>query len=176
MLQEPLPIRVDREPTRVILSEVLWESGTPHRVAMILPNTIAVSLFTRILLVLCAIYALYALWVMSRYLRMWGAARRAGAPLGMVAIVRMNWRKVDPEEVVKVYGLARQAGLDLTVVQIERHVTQGGRVLRVIEAYRLASTTKIRITWRDLCQRDLAGDDAIQVVQDRIAALEKRVT
>ena len=133
------------------------------------------SLFNKILLVLLVIYALYALWVVLRYLRFWSAARRAGAPLGLAAIIRMRWRRVDPGEVVEVFGLAREAALDVTIDQIERHVTQGGRVLRVIEALRVASTTKIRMKWRDLCQRDLAGEDVVQIVQDRIKELEKRV-
>ena len=132
-------------------------------------------LFTKILLFLLALYAVYFLWIMVRYLRTWAAARKAKAPLGLAAIIRMRWRHVDPGEVVEAYGLARQAGLDPTVDQIELHVTKGGSVLRVIEALRLATTTKIRLNWPDLCQRDLAGEDVIQVVQKRIEALEKRV-
>lgn len=133
------------------------------------------SLFTKILLVLLVLYALYFLWIVVRYLRIWSASRRAGAPLGLASIMRMRRRRVDPGEVIEVYGLVRQAGLDVTVAQIELHVTKGGRVLRVIEALRLASTTKIRLKWRDLCQRDLAGEDVVQVVQERINELEKRV-
>ena len=80
--------------------------------------------------------------------------------------------KVDPAEVIEVYGLSRAVGLDVAVDQIERHVSQGGRVLRVIEALRLASTTKLRLKWRDLCQRDLAGEDVGQVVKERMKELE----
>lgn len=133
------------------------------------------SLFQKIILVLLVVYTFYALWIILKYLRTLAAARRAGTPLGLKAIVRMRWCKVDPAEVIEVYGLSREVGLDVAVDQIERHVSQGGRVLRVIEALRLASTTKMRLKWRDLCQRDLAGEDVVQVVKDRMKELEKRV-
>ena len=49
-------------------------------------------LFTKILLFLLALYAVYFLWIMVRYLRTWAAARKAKAPLGLAAIIRMRWR------------------------------------------------------------------------------------
>ena len=134
---------------------------------------LAISLLGWIVRVLAVLYALYALAVVVKYVRMHRASRKVGAPLSYGDLIRMRWRKIDPTEVIEAFDLSRQERLDLPLDEIERHHVHGGRVFHVIEAMALAQSRKMRTSWRDLCQRDLGGEDVVQHIQDRIDAVSK---
>ena len=140
----------------------------------IAPNTfLAMSMLTWIVLGLAVLYALYALVVLAKYVLMHRASRKAGAALGFGELIRMRWQKLDPMEIIEAFDLAQKERLDLQIDQIQRHTVQGGRVFSVIEALALAKSRGIRTTWRDVCQRDLNGENVVQYIQDRIDRVDE---
>lgn len=128
-----------------------------------------------ILVVLFILYGLYAVSLVARYALMRRASRRAGAPLDLVDLIKMRWRKVNPYEIIDAYEHSVAADLKLTVEQIEEHVIHGGRVDRVVQALALARSRNMRAEWGDLCQRDLDGENVVGMIQKRIEEVEKPV-
>ena len=126
------------------------------------------SLLVWIVLVLALLYLAYALTVVSRYLRIRRAARDAGAPLGLRDLIAMRWRKVDPVFIIEAYDKAHRVSLDLTCEQLEHHLSQGGDVNRVIEALSIVNARGLRDRWKDLCRRDLAGENVVEIVKKRV--------
>ena len=129
-----------------------------------------------ILYILAWVFGLYALAIILKYLFTWRAARRAGASIGLGGLIAMRSRKVNPRIVVDAYVAARNAGVDVAIEDIERHHSHGGRVENVIEALRLASPRRLRVTWRDLCRQDLAGQDVVEAIRKRIEAADRTAT
>ena len=135
-------------------------------------STLAMGLLKWIVLVLALLYLAYALTVVARYLKIRRAARDSGAPLGLRDLIAMRWRKVDPVFIIEAYDEAHRAGLDLTCEQIEHHLSQGGDVNRVIEALIIVNARGLRDRWKDLCRRDLSGENVLKIVKKRVEQVE----
>src|SRR5262249_61836236 len=67
-------------------------------------------------------------------LRLWIAAKAAGASVGMLTLVAMRLRRVPPDTIVAAYISAVKAGLDIQVNLLEAHYLAGGRVEAVVNA------------------------------------------
>ena len=142
--------------------------------AKIVPNSfLAMSMLRWIILGLAVLYGLYLLVVLGKYIMMYLTSRKAGAALGFGDLIRMRWQKLDPMEIIEAFDLAQQERLDLDIDQIQRHHAQGGRIFFVIEALALAKSRGIRTTWRDVCQRDLNGENVVEYIQVRIDRVEE---
>ena len=126
-----------------------------------------------ILLIIACVFVLYTLAVVVKYMFMLRRGRQAGAAIGLGDLIAMRMRKVDPGTVVDAYLTARNAGVDVNINDVERHQSHGGRVENVIEALRLAATRQLRVTWRDLCQQDLNGDNVVELIRNRLKAAEQ---
>src|SRR3954470_14660926 len=67
-------------------------------------------------------------------LRLWIAAKAAGASVGMLTLVAMRLRRVPPDTIVAAYISAVKAGLEIQVDLLEAHYLAGGRVEAVVNA------------------------------------------
>ena len=131
------------------------------------------GLFSKILIGVVCLFAFYGLSIVLGHLLILRAARRAGASLTYGQLLAMRRRRTNPRQVVAMLTEAGIRGLDVSIEQIEQHETHGGRTLQVIEALRLAGTRKLGISWQDLCRRDLAGEDVLEFVRQRVAEHDK---
>jgi len=67
---------------------------------------------------------------------LWWQSVLSKAPVGLMAIVLMRFRKVNPTVIVTARITAKKAGIDIPSDLLEAHYMSGGRVSRVISALR----------------------------------------
>ncbi|MFU8828148.1 MAG: flotillin-like protein FloA [Phycisphaerales bacterium] len=90
------------------------------------------------------------------------------AKVGMLDLIGMKFRKVDPKTIVISRIRAAKAQLDVSVNQLETHYLAGGRVPSVINALIAADRAKIDLPWDTACAIDLAGRDILDAVQTSV--------
>src|SRR5688500_5745617 len=77
---------------------------------------------------------LVALLFIFQYLSLWAQAWLSGAYVGLLELVGMRFRKVDPRVIVLSRIRAVKAGIDASTNQLETHYLAGGNVPRVVNA------------------------------------------
>ena len=104
--------------------------------------------------------------VLSRYFALWLQAYMTGTRIGILSLVMMSLRKVDPKIIVRCKVMAVQAGLDSFATDaIEAQYLAGGDVLRVTLALIVAHRAGIPLNWDTAAAVDLAGRDVLEAVQ-----------
>lgn len=97
-------------------------------------------------------------------LRLWIAAKAAGAAVGMLTLVAMRLRRVPPDTIVAAYISAVKAGLDIQVNLLEAHYLAGGRVEAVVNALISADKAGMNLDFRRAAAIDLAGRNVLEAV------------
>jgi uncharacterized protein YqfA (UPF0365 family) len=106
------------------------------------------------------------LLVVSRYFALWLRAYVTGTRIGMLSLVLMSLRRVDPRVIVHCKVMAVQAGLpDFPTSAIESQYLAGGDVLRVTLALIAAHRAGIDLDWDTAAVIDLAGRDILEAVR-----------
>ena len=106
------------------------------------------------------------LLVASRYVSLWLQAYVTRTRIGLVSLMVMSLRKVDPRVVVQCQVMAVQAGLDqIPTNAIESQYLAGGDVQRVVLALIAAHRAGIDLDWNTAAAIDLAGRDILEAVQ-----------
>ena len=120
-----------------------------------------------LLLVIIAVVVIILVAVFFRYvpLGLWINARASGAPVKIISLIGMRFRRISPQKIVNAYIKARKAGLDVTTDMLETHFLAGGNVERVINALISAKQASINLSFTTACAIDLAGRDVLQAVQ-----------
>jgi uncharacterized protein YqfA (UPF0365 family) len=119
-------------------------------------------------LAILGIFGLIALIVLSQFLQLWVQAYLSGAPVSLLGLVMMRFRKVPPGPIVINRIAAKKAGLDLTTDLLESHYLAGGSVDRVVRAMIAADKAKINLGWKDATAIDLAGRDILDAVRTSV--------
>ena len=113
-----------------------------------------------------ALIGLGLLWLAGRYLRLWLQAWASGGHVGLLPLMMMSLRKVDPAVIVQCKVMAAQAGLDHIQTQaIEAQYLAGGDVRRVTLALIAAERSGMELDWNTAAAIDLAGRDVLEAVQ-----------
>lgn len=112
-----------------------------------------------ILAVLFAIGSVFSLWFQ---------ALTSNAPVGLVQLFMMRFRKVNATVIVTARITAKKAGLDVTTDKLEAHYMAGGHVMRVINALIAANKANIGLSFDRACAIDLAGRDVLDAVQTSV--------
>ena len=81
----------------------------------------------------------------------------SNAPVSLIQIIFMRFRKVNPGTIVTARITARKAGIEITGDELEAHYLAGGNVVRVVQALISASKANIVLTYDRSCAIDLAG-------------------
>lgn len=126
-----------------------------------------------VLFSIVALVVLVFLAILTRYFRLWIQSVTTGARIGLVDLVGMSFRKVNPSIITKSKIMAVQAGLDestgLTSKALEAHYLAGGNVPQVIRALIAANKAKtINLTFKEATAIDLAGRDVLDSVQTSV--------
>ena len=95
---------------------------------------------------------------------LWWQAILSKAPVSLLQIIFMRFRKVSPSVIVTVRITARKAGIDISADQLEAHYLAGGDVVRVVQALISASKANIKLDYDRACAIDLAGRDVKEAV------------
>jgi uncharacterized protein YqfA (UPF0365 family) len=128
-----------------------------------MPNIVLV-----IVLVIVGLFALVVLGFIARYLGLWFQAITSGAPVNLVTLIAMQFRKVNPSVIVNSRIMAVKAGIEVTTDMLETHYLARGDVPRVIRALIAADRAKIELPWDKACAIDLAGRDILEAVRTSV--------
>lgn len=124
-----------------------------------------------IFIVLVMLMILFA--VFARYFRLWIQSVTTGARIGILDLLGMTFRKVNPTVIVRSKIMAVQAGLTddsgITSKSLEAHYLAGGNVPLVIRAIIAAQKAKIvDLNFKLATAIDLAGRNALEAVQTSV--------
>lgn len=122
--------------------------------------------FGFILLVLLVLFMIF-----MRFFPLWIQSVMAGAGVGIVDLIGMTFRKVNPDTIVRSKIMAVKAGLNdsiITTKSLEAHYLAGGRVPAVIKALIAANKAKIDLSYQLATAIDLAGRNVLEAVQTSV--------
>lgn len=131
------------------------------------PNTDTNWLFWGVVII-GVVILLVVFMLILQYVQLWLQAYLSGARVGLVELIMMRFRKVDPRVIVISRIQAVKAGIDVSSNQLETHYLAGGRVRNVINALIAANRAKIDLPWDTGCAIDLAGRDILEAVQTSV--------
>src|SRR3954467_6454363 len=120
------------------------------------------------ILVVLLIIVLVIVGFLWRFIGLYIRAWISGASVGMLDLVGMSLRKVNPLAIVNARIQAVRAGLAVSTPEMESHVLAGGDVIRVINAMIAANKANIALDWKTATAIDLAGRDILDAVQTSV--------
>ena len=111
--------------------------------------------------------------IFVRYFRLWIQSVTTGAGIGILDLVRMSLRKVNPTVITRSKIMAVQAGIydseGLTTKALEAHFLAGGNVPLVILSMIAARKAKIiDLSFKRATAIDLAGRNLLEAVQTSV--------
>lgn len=115
---------------------------------------------------------LIALAIFARYFRLWIQSVTTGAGIGILDLLGMTFRKVNPEVIVRSKIMAVQAGIGdehgVTSRALEAHYLAGGNVPLVVRALIAAAKAKLELDFKLAAAIDLAGRNVLEAVQTSV--------
>ena len=121
------------------------------------------------LLIAALVVAAMFLVMFFMFFNLWLRAFVTRANVGLMGLVFMKLRKVNPQVIVDSKIMAVQAGLsDVTTQGLEAHFLAGGNVRRVVQAMIAAHRAKIELNWDIAAAIDLAGRNVLEAVQTSV--------
>lgn len=117
--------------------------------------------------------ALVILTIFARYFRLWIQSVTTGAGIGILDLLGMSFRKVNPSVIVRSKIMAVQAGIGdqhgVTSRALEAHYLAGGNVPLVIRALVAAAKAKlVELDFKLAAAIDLAGRNVLEAVQTSV--------
>lgn len=119
-------------------------------------------------LALLGLFVLFIFFMIWNAFQLWMQSILSNAPVGLMSIVLMRFRKVDANIIVTARITAKKAGIDISADKLEGHYMARGHVVRVIQALIAASKADIPLTFDRACAIDLAGRDVLDAVQTSV--------
>jgi len=117
------------------------------------------------LIVVLALVGFALLMIIMRYGYLWVQAWVSGAHVGLLNLVAMTFRRVNPRIIVEARISAVKAGLDLSSDELETHYLAGGNIMNVVRALITANKASIDLVFDRACAIDLAGRDVLDAVR-----------
>ncbi len=135
------------------------------------PKTLQIGVIVAI--VICLFIGLLVLTVFARYFRWWIQSVTTGAGIGILDLLGMKFRKVNPNVIVRSKIMAVQAGIGdehgVTSKALEAHYLSGGNVPLVIRALIAAAKAKlVELDFKLAAAIDLAGRNVLEAVQTSV--------
>lgn len=121
------------------------------------------------LLIVGGVFILAAAFLVIRYFKLWLRSYVTKAKIGMLSLVFMSLRKVNPNVIVDTRVMAVQAGLtDVSTQALEAHFLAGGNIRRVVQSLIAAHRAKIVLDWDTAAAIDLAGRNILEALQTSV--------
>ncbi len=126
-----------------------------------------------IVIVVVIFFFLILFAVFARYFHLWIQAKFTGASVGLLDLIGMTFRKVNPSVILRSKIMAVQAGISdahgVTSQALEAHYLAGGNVPLVIRALIAAAKAKLtELDFRLAAAIDLAGRDVLEAVRTSV--------
>jgi len=130
------------------------------------------NIVTIIIVAFVVIFGLIFFAIFARYFSLWIQCKMTRAGIGLVDLVLMSVRRVNPSVIVRSKIMAVQAGLTrsypLSTKALEAHYLAGGNVPNVIRALIAANKASLNMDWEDAQAIDLAGRDILDAVRTSV--------
>ena len=120
------------------------------------------------LLVIVILAALIILLLLARFIGLWVRCIMTRAGIGLVDLIAMSLRKVDPRVIVGCKIMAVQAGIPLETRDLESHFLAGGHPVNVVRALIAADRANIDLSFKTATAIDLAGRDILDAIQTSV--------
>ncbi len=137
------------------LMQILAESDSPN--VILIGGLVVVALILLVLFI-----------VMAQYFQIYVNAMVSGAHVGLIDLVGMRLRRVNPNIIVRCRIQASRAGIRVTTQEMESHVLAGGDLVRVVNALIAAHKANIDLSFQTATAIDLAGRDILEAVQTSV--------
>jgi uncharacterized protein YqfA (UPF0365 family) len=121
-----------------------------------------------VILVPVGLVLLFIVFFVGRSFTLWFQALLSGAPVRLIDLIMMGFRKVDPRTIVFNRISAKKAGMDIPTEYLESHYLAGGRVTNVVRAMIAADKAQIDLPWERATAIDLAGRDILDAVKTSV--------
>jgi uncharacterized protein YqfA (UPF0365 family) len=149
----------------LLAQEARGRAGGP---SLLNGNTLWLVVLFGALIVALAFFAIFA-----RYFRLWIQSVTTGAGIGILDLLRMTFRKVNPTIITRSKIMAVQAGIyeseGLTTKGLEAHYLAGGNVPLIIRSMIAARKAKILdLDFKRATAIDLAGRNILEAVQTSV--------
>ena len=99
---------------------------------------------------------------------LWWQSILSNAPVSLLQIIFMRFRKVNPGIIVTARISAKKAGIDLSADELEAHYLAGGQLVRVVQSLIAAHKADIPLSYDRACAIDLAGRDIKEAVDTSV--------
>jgi uncharacterized protein YqfA (UPF0365 family) len=125
-----------------------------------------------IAIIVIIIIGLFIMVIFARFFRWWVQSWMTGAGIGILDLLGMTFRKVNPEVIVRSKIMAVQAGISesqgVTSKTLEAHYLAGGNVPLVIRSLIAANKAKLNLDFKLAAAIDLAGRNVLEAVQTSV--------
>jgi len=118
-----------------------------------------------VLVIIAAVIAFFAILLSLVPIGLWISAIAAGVKVGLMSLIGMKFRRVEPAKIVNPLIKSTKAGLNVTINQLETHYLAGGNVNKVADALIAAQKARIDLTFETAAAIDLAGRDVLEAVK-----------
>jgi uncharacterized protein YqfA (UPF0365 family) len=118
-----------------------------------------------VLVIIAAVIAFFAILLSLVPIGLWISAIAAGVKVGLMSLVGMKFRRVEPAKIVNPLIKSIKAGLNVTINQLETHYLAGGNVNKVADALIAAQKARIQLSFETAAAIDLAGRDVLEAVK-----------
>ena len=122
-------------------------------------------MMTAKIVVLGLILLLVVLFFVFVPVGLWISAIASGVKIGILNLIGMKLRRVQPAKIVLPMIKATKAGIKVTVNQLEAHYLAGGNVDNVINALIAAERAEIALSFEQASAIDLAGRNVFEAVK-----------
>ncbi len=131
-------------------------------------TTLAITVWGWVGIGFLGLVGLIFLLVVGQYLQLWVQAMLSGAPVGLLDLIMMRLRKVQPDLIVLNRISAKKAGLDMATDRMEALYLSGGNVTRVVRAMIAAAKAQVELPWDRAIAIELAGRDILDAVKTSV--------
>lgn len=127
--------------------------------------------------ILCVVLAGLLLFGLVKYGSLWFQAYFSDANIGIVSLIGMSLRAVNPSTIVTAKVMGKQAGLDIdlhgsmSTALLEAHALSGGDVMAVLRAIVAAHRAGIDLDFDRAAAIDLAGRSVLDAVRTSISPM-----
>ena len=140
----------------------------PIEATPLIQGAVTATDITYIIVGVVSLFLMFIFFMIWNAFQLWLQSILSNAPVGLVSIVLMRFRKVDPGVIVTARITAKKAGIDIPADKLEGHYMARGHVLRVVQALIAASKADIPLTFDRAAAIDLAGRDVLDAVQTSV--------
>jgi uncharacterized protein YqfA (UPF0365 family) len=123
---------------------------------------------TTVAVIFVALVLFIFLLMLFKYGWLYIQALASGAPVSLIQLIGMTFRRVSARIIVESRIMAKKAGLEIDTPLLEAHYLAGGNVPNVVRALIAANKANIDLSFNQACAIDLAGRDVLDAVKTSV--------